>query len=96
MIECIKFKSFSKGDLQGFADFYIPKWGVELCGCALFKKGGKRWIRLPSQEYQNNQGEKKYAPIVKFKEKSHEEQFLKQAKAAIDGWCREGENEKNS
>lgn len=93
MIECIKFKSHQKGHLQGFADFYIPKWGVELTGCSLYMKDGRRWLNLPAKEYTNPEGEQKYAPIVRFREKKHFEIFIEQAKKAIDKWCEENQEQ---
>lgn len=93
MLECLRFKSFEKGSLKGFADFYVPKWNVEICGCSLFMKDGKRWINLPSNEYKNEMGETKYAPFLRFKNKEHWEAFIEQAKTALDKWCSENQNE---
>jgi len=87
MIECIKFKSHVKGHLQGFADFYVEKWGVELTGCALYMKEGRRWVNLPAKEYTNPEGEQKYAPIVRFRKKEHFEAFVNACKKAIDEYC---------
>lgn len=87
MIECTRFKSVTKGHLLGFADFWIPKWGVELNGCSLYQKDGKRWLNMPAQEYTNEAGEKKYRAHVYFREKAHMDAFQDQAKRAIDEWC---------
>jgi len=85
-MECIRFKSFVTGSLLGFADFYIDKWKAEIHGCKLYQKDGRRWIQLPSNEYQQG-GETKYSPIIKFTQKEHWEAFVKQAKEAIDEYC---------
>lgn len=87
MIECIKFKSHVKGHLQGFADFYVEKWGAELTGCSLYMKDGRRWVNLPSKEYKNDLGETKYAPIIRFRKKEHFEAFVNACKKAIDEFC---------
>ncbi len=87
MIECIRFKSHVKGSLQGFADFYVEKWGCELTGCSLYMKDGRRWVNLPSKEYQNEQGETKYAPVIRFRKKEHFEAFVNACKKAIDDYC---------
>ncbi len=87
MIECINFKSYQKGSLQGFADFYLPRWGVEIKGCSLYMKDGQRWLNLPSQPYKNEDGDTKYAPSIRFREKTHYDRFCEQAKAAIDDYC---------
>ena len=88
-IECLKFKSVNKGLLVGFADFYIPKTGIEIFGCQLFQKEGKRWINMPSREYANDKGEKKYMEYVRFREPSHKEIFTELALKAIDKKCAE-------
>ena len=86
MIECTRFVTLQKGSLQGFADLYVPKWGIEIKGCSLFMKNGKRWVSMPSREYEVD-GEKKYAPIVAFRNKAHMDAFSEQAKDAIDNYC---------
>lgn len=91
MIECTRFKAFQKGYLQGFADISIPKWGVEIQGLSLYMKDGRRWVNLPGNEYTNKEGEKKYAPFLRFTEKDHYIAFVEAAKAAIDKWCSENQ-----
>ena len=88
MIECIRFKSHVKGALQGFADLYVPQWGVEIPGFSLFMKDGRRWVNAPGSEYEVN-GEKKFKAFFFFREKAHWEAFGRQAKDAIDKWCAE-------
>ena len=89
MIECIKFKSHVKGALLGFADFRLPKMGIEIYGCSVHQKNGRRWVNLPSREYENELGEKKYASYVRFVESSHYSAFIEQALKAIDEYCKE-------
>ena len=91
MIECTKFKSHESGCLQGFADFYVEKWGLEINGCSLYMKDGKRWINFPSKEFTNQEGEKAYAPLVKFRERDQMDKFSDSAKVAIDKYCKENE-----
>ena len=85
-IECIAFKAKNSGALQGFADIYIPKWGVEIFGVSLFMKNGHRWVSFPSRESVVD-GEKKYWPYLRFKEKGHMDVFAKKVMDAIDRWC---------
>ena len=92
MIECIRFVSCPKGYLLGFADFYIPKWDLEVFGFKLYSKEGNRWVNAPAREYINNEGEKKFAPYIRFREKEHYDTFLEQAKLAIDKWCAANSN----
>ncbi len=87
-IECVEFKSHASGALQGFANFRVPKMGIEIFGCGVFMKDGKRWLSLPSREYQDkDSGEKKYISIMRFMDKSHHEAFCKAALQAMDEWC---------
>jgi len=87
-IECIEYKSHASGALQGFANFRVPKMGIELFGCGVFSKNGRRWINMPSREYQDQEsGEKKYISIMRFMEKTHNEAFCKAALQALDEWC---------
>ena len=89
MIECIKWKSVSKGSLQGFADIYIPKWGIEIYGLSLHMKDGKRWINFPSKDVKGEDGTTKYFPHLRFKDKMHMEEFSKRCKEAIEKKCGE-------
>jgi hypothetical protein len=93
MIECLRFFSFEKENLLGFADLFVEKWGVEIRGCTLNIKEGKRWVNLPSNEYITPLGETKYSSIISFRDKKHYTTFCQEAKKAIDKWIEE--NKKN-
>lgn len=84
MIECLKYKTINKGSLLGYADLFVPKMGLEIFGCSLHQKDGRRWINLPSREYTDDKGEKKFFSIIRFRNKTHMEEFSKQAKEAIE------------
>lgn len=87
-IECLEFRSHPSGALQGFANFRIPKMGVELFGCPVFMKDGRRWMSLPSREFVDQEsGEKKYITVMRFIEKEHNDAFCKAALQAMDSWC---------
>lgn len=90
-MECIRFKSYEKGFLQGFADLYVTKWGLEIKGIGLYMKNGKRWISFPSQKFENCNGETSYSPYIKFRERDHMDKFTESAKKAIDKWCEENQ-----
>ena len=86
-IECMAYKAHESGSLQGFANLWIPKMGLEIYGCTLNMKDGKRWLSLPSKEYKNKDGETKYQPILRFREKEHLTKFCQLARDAVDEWC---------
>jgi len=93
MIECVRYKGVNKGSCLGIASIFIPAWGIQINGIGLMKtNGGARWVNLPSKEYLNKEGEKKYMPYFKFREKYHQEAFCMQIKDAIDFWIREHDN----
>lgn len=86
-IECIGFKSHVSGALQGFANLRVPKMGIEVFGCSIFVKEGRRWMSMPSREYlDRDTGEKKYISTFRFMEKQHQDSFCKAALQAIDFW----------
>lgn len=96
-IECTEFRIHQSGALQGFANFRIEKMGIEIFGCGVFMKDGRRWLSLPSREYEDPQsGEKKYAPIMKFIENKHQEFFCKTALQVMDEWCEKQQQEPES
>ena len=87
-IECLDYRAHESGALKGFANFYVPKMGIEIYGCGLFQKNGRRWLSLPSREGEQD-GEKKYFQIMRFREKSHAEAFLKACMTALDEWIQQ-------
>lgn len=95
MIICTKFKTVKKGTLQGYAELYHDGWKVDIPGCALHMKDGKRWVNVPSKEFKNDHGEKIYVPLFRFREKKDWENFITQAKKAIDDFCMQNRNTQN-
>ena len=82
-MECFNFRSHTSGTLQGFADVRVPNMGIELYGCAYHKKGDKEWVNLPSREYVDENGEKKYISTIKFIEKDDYHNFTKKLLLAV-------------
>lgn len=91
MIECIRFKSHQKGYLQGFADIYVDKWGIEIPGFTLWMKEGRRWVNPPGVEYEDKEGQKKHRAFFYFRNKEHWVAFQEEVKKAIDKWCAENQ-----
>lgn len=85
-VECMEFKSHNNGNLLGFANFWIPKMGMEIYGCSLHQKGDQRWVNLPSREYKDKEGMTKYMPVIRFRDKEHYNAFIDACKRAIDEW----------
>jgi|SRR5690554_5568950 len=93
MIECIRFKSYVDGNLQGFADIKVHKWGVEIPGCKLCRFDGRRVLFLPSEKFVDSEGKTKSKPFMKFTNKEHYYEFCNQAIRAIDDWCKKNPHE---
>lgn len=89
MIECLKYKPVNKGAIQGVADFKIVKWNLEIRGCAIFMKNGRRWINMPNKEFETPEGGKGYAPFVKFTDSSMMDRFTTEALKSLDKYCAE-------
>ena len=88
-VECLEFKSYVKGCMLGFFNIYVPKMGIEIFGCSLWQKNGKRWVNLPSREYKDSEGQTKYMPMLRLREKGHYEAFMKEIKKSVDTWCKQ-------
>ena len=82
MIECIRFNPQNKHTLLGFADVKVVKWGLLIYGISLHQKDGKRWISLPSKQYEKD-GEKKWMTYIRMENPEHQKEFLKQIQDAI-------------
>lgn len=87
-IEVTKFKGYDKGPLRGFADIKLVKLGLELKGFRIFHKEGRFWATPPSSEYENAQGEKKYAWNVFFSDNDKQKAFMKNVTEAILSYCK--------
>lgn len=74
---------------MGKADLFLPNCGMEIFGCLLFQKNGRKWVSLPSKEYTDTNGEKKYAPLLKFRNQKVFEEFIKQSITAIEERCKQ-------
>lgn len=85
-IECVRFTPVNKGTLLGYAKIFVPKWGVEIDGITLHEKNNARWVSMPSKPYEKD-GETKYAPYLRFREKTHYDIFCQKVKEAVQGFA---------
>jgi len=82
-VEVLAFKPHVKNTMRGWVDLALPAVGLKLLGCTLHEKNGSRWIGLPAREYQDN-GVRKWSPIVETVSKEAREALQKAALAALD------------
>lgn len=96
-IECIGFKAVNdknRSTLVGIAHLLLTKPGLEIYGCTLHMKDGRRWVNLPFKEYVDGDGKTKYVPVNRFRDSKLGYAFCEKAKIAIDEWCRCNAQEK--
>lgn len=75
MIEILKFEMISKGPLIAKFNVKMHKWGgLIIKGCSLFDSNGKKWISMPSQQYES-EGKKKYFPYISYENKDIDQKF---------------------
>ena len=84
MIEIENISAIQKGSLLATCDVHILPWKLTLHEVKIFEKGANRWIGLPSREYTNDMGEKKYIELVTFDNDGVKNRFRNQIMGAID------------
>lgn len=83
-IEIVDYKEVhGKECLLGFVTIYLVNSKLEISGCTHFRKGDREWVNLPSKDYVDKDGMKKYQPIVRYREKNHSEFFSKHVVEAL-------------
>jgi hypothetical protein len=82
-LEVTHYKELNKGPLVSTFTIRLLKLGLEIRECTEWNKNGKRWISLPSRQYEQN-GEKKYFSICYFYERENQGVFEKHALEALD------------
>lgn len=82
-MEVLKYRSVDKGNLLGFLNLKVTKWGVALNDLSVFQKNGHRWVNLPSRQYEQD-GEKKFFPYISFETKEMKDAFSKKVLEALD------------
>ncbi len=81
-VTCLKFKSYQKNTLQGFAD--LETYGITICDCTLHLKEGKRWVSFPARPFKGQDGKDSWVPLVKIHDREYYFRFQRAALAAID------------
>lgn len=73
-----KLRPCNKGALRAFFNLEIEKMGIEIRDMALYQKDGRFWVNLPSREFEVD-GEKKWAPLIRFTKDSVYKTFREKA-----------------
>jgi len=82
-MEIRHYRAVNRGQLRAYVNVFIPSIGMEVRDVAIFEKGSEQWIRLPSKEFENAEGEIKRANIVAFPDKEIFARFTKALKDAL-------------
>lgn len=84
MIEITKFEFVQKGALVAKFNIKMHKWGGLLINeCTLFESGSKRWITLPSKQYES-EGKKKYFSYLRYEDRDMNDRFLASIMKSVD------------
>jgi len=99
VIRCIRFRSFEKNTLRGFADLELTRVGLVLRDCTWHRHAdGKEWVSFPARSYTDRNGETQWQALIEFAPNAKEarEQFRQQALEAIHAAVAEQEREQVS
>ena len=91
-IVCVGFKPFERNTLRGFADLHLAAARLNIHGCAVHERDGKRWIQLPARPQldknrnlvKDADGKITYARVMEFDSREVAERFSEAALKAID------------
>ena len=89
MLEVQNINPINKGTLLATCDVHIVPWKLTLHEVKVFVKGAQRWIGMPSKEFINDMGEKKYTDLISFDNDAVKNRFRSQIMGAIDRFMAE-------
>lgn len=85
-IEVLKYKEINKGAMLCSLSVFVEKMGIEINDIIIFQKNGRRWANMPSRQYEKD-GETKYFPYLRFRERDHQNAFSDQVVRAMEDYC---------
>ena len=82
-ITITRWKPMDKGPLKGFFEF--EKQGFFFADCSFFVSDkGQKWISLPSREYQDNEGKRKFFKLCGFRDAAKHTTFTNKIMEALE------------
>jgi len=89
---CTAWKPFEHNSLKGFADLWLRPARLNIKGCAIHEKNGKRWVQLPARPrldkdqnlIRDDAGKMQYWPVMEFDSREVADRFSEAALKAID------------
>ncbi len=89
---CTAWKPYEKNTLKGFADLWLRTARLNVHGCAVHEKNGRRWVQLPARPQldkdrnlvRDENGKIQYAKILDFDDREVADRFNAAALKAIE------------
>ena len=91
-VVCIAWKPLERNTLQGFADLWLRNARLNIHGCAVHEKNGKRWVQLPARPQldkdrhlvRDSDGKVQYGKVIDFDSREVADRFNAAALKAIE------------
>ena len=91
-VVCTSWKPFERNTLKGFADLWLRAARLNIHGCAVHEKNGRRWIQLPAKPQldkdhnlvRDEGGKVQYAKVMEFDSREVADHFSEAAMKAIE------------
>ena len=91
---CTGFQPFERNTLRGFADLWLQGARLNIRGCAVHEKNGKRWIQLPArpqldkdrQLVRDDSGKIQYSKVLDFDSREVADRFNTAALKAVEAF----------
>ena len=89
---CTAWKPFEWNTLKGFADLWLRTARLNVHGCAVHEKNGRRWVQLPAKPQLDKDrnlvcgedGKVQYAKVIDFDSREVSDRFNAAALKAIE------------
>jgi hypothetical protein len=76
------FKPFERNTLKGF--FTVVAGSLEIEGFTYHEKNGSAWVGMPAKQYQDDNGETGWYPLVFIKDKDRFKKFVRWAVSEVE------------
>lgn len=88
MVEITKYTPLKTpmGAFIASCEVRVPAWKMTIREIKVFEKGNQKWVGLPSREYLNKEGEKKYSDTIVFDTEEDKNAFRNSIAKAISAY----------
>lgn len=92
MIEVNNIQPVNKGSLLAICDVRIVPWKLTLKEVKIFQKGASTFLSLPTRDFLNDAGEKKYIELMEFDNDTIKNKFKNQILVFVNKYLEENPN----